>query len=288
MSTILAHHLRTKTFIAVPGVQDMLAAILARQVGFEVLFGSGYWLTGSALGMPDAGLATYSQMLERMTLLKQSSGAEIIADADTGFGGLLNVRHTVRGYESAGVSAIQFEDQEFPKRCGHMPGKRVVPAADMTAKVRVAVDNRQDMLVIARSDALAVEGMDAMLKRLDLYAQAGADVLFPEGVATPEDIHTVASRFDLPIMVNVANKPEGFSLSQQELAEAGTTIAIYPSMTSLAALAAMEAALTALKLGRETELDPAQSFDFSRFSSLIGFDEIRTFEKQYAEKGLSA
>lgn len=283
MSSILARHVRTKTFIAVPGVQDMLAAILARNVGFDVLFGSGYWLTGSALGMPDAGLATYSQMLERMSLLKQSSGAEIIADADTGFGGLLNVRHTVRGYEAAGVSAIQFEDQEFPKRCGHMPGKRVVVPADMAAKVKVAVDNRQDMLVIARSDALAVEGMDAMLKRLDLYASSGADVLFPEGVSTPEEIHIVSTRFDLPIMVNVANKPEGFRLSQAELAEAGTTIAIYPSMTSLAALGAMESALKALKQGMETELDPAQSFDFTRFSSLIGFDEIRAFEKQYAE-----
>lgn len=280
---LLRHHVETKRFIAVPGVQDMLAAILAKQVGFEVLFGSGYWLTGSALGLPDAGLATFSQMLERMSLLKQASGSEIIADADTGFGGLLNVRHTVLGYEAVGVTAIQFEDQEFPKRCGHMPGKRVIAPRDMAAKIKVAVDSRQDMLVVARSDALAVEGMEAMLSRLDLYAEAGADVLFPEGVAKPEDIYQLARRFDHPLMVNIANKPEGFRYSQVELAEAGATIAIYPSLTSLAALAAMETALIALKGGKETELDPEQSFDFARFSSLIGFDEIRAFEQRYAE-----
>lgn len=281
--SIIRHHIENKIFIPVPGVQDMMTAILARQSGFDVLFGSGYWLTGSAYGMPDAGLATYSQMLERMSLLRQSSSAEIIADADTGFGGLLNVCHTVRGYERAGIAAIQFEDQEFPKRCGHMPGKRVVPAKDMAAKVKVAVDTRDSMLVIARSDALAVEGMDAMLARLELYARNGADVLFPEGVSTPEEIHAVSSRFDLPIVVNVANKPDGIRISQSELADAGTTIAIYPSMTSLAALKAMQTALLALKAGMETDLSGESFYDFSAFSSLIGFDEIRSFEEKYAE-----
>lgn len=280
---ILRRHVATKTFIAVPGVQDMMAALLARQTGFEILFGSGYWLIGSAYGIPDAGLATYSQMLERMSLLRQTSGAEIIADADTGFGGLLNVRHTVRGYEAAGIAAIQIEDQEFPKRCGHMSGKKVVPAKDMAAKVKVAVDSREQMLVIARSDALAVEGMDAMLSRLDLYANKGADVLFPEGVATPEEIHAVSSRFDLPIVVNVANKPDGIRLSQSELADAGTTIALYPSMTSLAALKSIQTALLALKNGTETSLLGDSFYDFGTFSTLIGFDEIRSFETKYAE-----
>ena len=144
-------------FIVAPGVFDMISAMLAERVGFDAVYASGYWLTASYLGIPDAGIATYTDMLNRVSRVVEKSTAPVIADADTGFGGLLNVQHTVRGYEKAGVSAIQIEDQEFPKKCGHTPYRRVVPLEDMVAKVKVAVDSRQseNFLVIARTDARA-------------------------------------------------------------------------------------------------------------------------------------
>ena len=125
-------------FVLAPGLHDMMAGVLANKVGFDVVYATGYWLTASAYGLPDAGIATYTQMLDRVATLARTVDAAIIADADTGYGGLLNVHHTVRGFEEAGVTGIQIEDQEFPKKCGHTPGRRVIPPSDMQAKIRVA------------------------------------------------------------------------------------------------------------------------------------------------------
>ena len=281
-SPALREKLETGAFFTVPGVQDMIAAILAEKVGFDMVFASGYWLTASAYGLPDAGIVTYSEMLERMQTLVRTSKAAVIADADTGYGGLLNVRQTVRGYEAAGVTAIQLEDQEFPKRCGHMPGKRVVPAEDMVDRVRVAVDTREDenLLIIARTDAYQAEGLDGTLRRLDSYAEAGADILFAEALPGEDEMRKVCERFDLPLMVNMANTGREPVTSANVLAEIGFAFAIYPSLSSLAAAHAMEQALTRLK---ETEgTDGLSLFDFSEFSRLIGFDEIRAFECKWA------
>jgi 2-methylisocitrate lyase-like PEP mutase family enzyme len=158
-------------FFVAPGLYDMMTARLAREEGFSFGYASGYWLTASAYGLPDVGIATYTQMLDRVeTLVRTVPQMAIIADADTGYGGLVNMRHTMQGYARAGVAAIQIEDQEFPKRCGHSKGKRVVPTADMVARIRVACEARDDdggPIIIARSDARAMEGMDAMLRRLD-------------------------------------------------------------------------------------------------------------------------
>ena len=154
-SPLLREKLERREFIVIPGLQDMIAATMAAKVGFDIVYGSGFWLTASSLGLPDAGIATYTQMLDRMaTLVRSSGGAAVIADADTGYGGLLNVHHTVRGYEAAGVTAIQLEDQEFPKKCGHTPFKRCVPVQDMVDKIRVAAEAREDkknFLIIART-----------------------------------------------------------------------------------------------------------------------------------------
>src|SRR5579871_2271540 len=162
---ILRNKLAKKEFVSAPGIQDMITAVVAKQIGFEVVYGSGYWLTASAYGLPDAGIVSVTQMTDRMATLVRSSKAALIADADTGFGGLLNVHHTVRGYEAAGVTAIQIEDQEFPKKCGHTPYKRVIPADEMARKIRVACDARssEDFLVIARTDARQSEGFDGVM-----------------------------------------------------------------------------------------------------------------------------
>jgi 2-methylisocitrate lyase-like PEP mutase family enzyme len=154
-------------FVVAPGIHDMITAVVSNKVGFDFVYASGYWMTASAYGLPDAGIASYTQMVDRVATLCRTVNAAVIADADTGYGGLLNVHHTVRGYEEAGVAAIQIEDQEFPKKCGHTPFKRVVPIIDMVEKVKVACEARRskDTLIIARTDARQTDGFEGALRR---------------------------------------------------------------------------------------------------------------------------
>lgn len=279
----LKQRLASGAFFVVPGVHDMIATVIADRVGFEVVYGTGYWLTASAYGLPDAGIATYTQMLDRMATVARTSRAALIADADTGYGGLLNVHHTVRGYEAAGVSAIQIEDQEFPKKCGHTPYKRLVPIADMVEKIRVAVDTREDMLVIARTDARQSEGMDGTLRRLEAYAKAGADVLFPEALTSEEEMRTACAAFDRPVMANMANGGLTPVLRGDVLADIGYAFAIYPSLTSLIAASAIEGALIRLRDDGVGEPDDMPMFDFKEFCGLIGFEDVWAFEKKWAQ-----
>jgi len=281
----LREKLAAGRYFAVPGVHDMIAAVIADRVGFNIVYGTGYWLTASAYGLPDAGIVGYSQMVDRMATVKRTSKAALIADADTGYGGLLNVHHTVKGYEAAGVSAIQLEDQEFPKKCGHTPYKRVVAAGDMADKIRVAVDAREDMLVIARTDARQSEGLDGTLRRLEAYAKAGADILFPEALQSEEEMRTVCAAFDLPVLVNIANGGLTPPLNASVLAEIGFAFGIYPSLTSLVAAAAMEKAL--IKLRDEGDGEPADPpvFDFMTFCSMIGFEDVWAFDRKWGQAG---
>jgi 2-methylisocitrate lyase-like PEP mutase family enzyme len=281
---IVREKLARKDFFVVPGMQDMITAAIANKVGFDIVYGTGYWLTASASGLPDAGIATYTQMLDRMATLVRTSTAAVIADADTGYGGLLNVHHTVKGYESAGVTVIQLEDQEFPKKCGHTPYKRLIPLEDMVEKIKVAAEARVDkenFLIIARTDARQSEGLDGTLRRLEAYDKAGADILFPEALTSEAEMATACSRFDKPCMANMADGGLTPILPAKVLAEVGYAFAIYPSMTSLVAAAATEHALRALK---ETgSYETFELFDFKEFCSLIGFEEVWAFEKKWAK-----
>ena len=246
---ILRSKLDAGEFFVAPGMQDMIAAVIANKVGFDIVYGTGYWLTASASGLPDAGIATFTQMLDRMATLVRTSNAAVIADADTGYGGLLNVHHTVRGYEEAGVSGIQFEDQEFPKKCGHTPFKRVIPAEDMADKIRVACAARRDpaTVIIARTDARASEGIDAAIARLQLYADAGADVLFFEAPQGEEEMRRACDALDRPMMANMSNGGLSPMLTAKQLEDIGYAFAIFPALTSLSAATAMESALNRLK-----------------------------------------
>ena len=281
---ILRQTLAKGAFFVVPGLQDMIAAVIANKVGFDIVYGSGYWLTASALGLPDAGLASYTEMLDRMATLVKTSNAAVIADADTGYGGLLNMRHTVKGYEAAGVTAIQIEDQEFPKKCGHTPFKRLISTEDMVEKIQVAAEARADsenLLIIARTDARQSEGLDGALRRLKAYAKAGADILFPEALVSDVEMRTACAAFDLPVMANMADGGLTPILPAATLAELGYAFAIYPSMTSLTAAAAMEQALRSLKDTGQYAGQPI--FDFKGFCSLIGFEDVWAFEKRWAK-----
>lgn len=273
-------------FFVVPGMQDMIATAVANKVGFPIVYGSGYWLTASSLGLPDAGIASYTQMLDRMATLVQTSNAAVIADGDTGYGGLLNVAHTVRGYEKAGVTAIQIEDQEFPKKCGHTPFKRCVPLEDMVEKIKVAAESREDkknFLIIARTDARAGFGVDDAMRRLEAYAKAGADVLFFEAPQSEDEMRRACESFDLPMMANMADGGKTPILPAATLKEIGYAFAIYPSMTSLVAAAAMEMALRKLKSEGLSQTPDLPMFDFTEFCKLIGFQEVWDFEKRWAK-----
>jgi len=282
---ILRQKLDSGEFIVAPGLHDMIAATVANKVGFDIVYGTGYWLTASSLGLPDAGIATYTQMLDRMATLVRTSQGAVIADADTGYGGLLNVHHTVRGYEAAGVTAIQLEDQEFPKKCGHTPNKRCVPTQDMVDKIKVAAQAREDkdnFLIIARTDARASLGVDEAMRRLEAYAEAGADILFFEAPQSEEEMRKACAAFDTPMLANMADGGKTPILPAKVLEEIGFALAIYPSLTSLSAAAAMERALSHLKHSGVSQAPEVPLFDFNEFCGLIGFQDVWDFEKRWA------
>ena len=283
---ILRQKLAAKEFFIAPGMQDMISTAVANKVGFDIVYGTGYWLTASASGLPDAGIVTYTEMLNRMATLVRTSNGAVIADADTGYGGLLNVHHTVKGYEAAGVTAIQLEDQEFPKKCGHTPYKRCISTEDMCEKIKVAVEARTDkenFLIIARTDVRASEGPDAALRRIEAYGKAGADILFYEAPQSEEEMRQACASTDLPMMANMADGGKTPILPAKVLEEIGYAFAIYPSMTSLVAAHAMEQALLTLKHEGLSGSAKSPLFDFMEFCELIGFKEVWEFEKRWAK-----
>lgn len=259
----------------------MISALIANEVGFEFVYASGYWLTASTYGLPDAGLVTYSQMHDRVAALCDTVNAGVIADADTGFGGLLNVAHTVKGYERAGCVAIQIEDQQFPKKCGHVGGRSVVPVADMIDRVKVAVDTREDMLVIARTDARQPESFERAVARGQAYAEAGADIVFVEALESQEEMRQAVKLIDAPLVANMANGGVSPILSASRLSELGFRMAIFPAMAALSAAHAVEMALTNLKQTGRSESVDVPHFSFDKMNKLLGFPEIHAFDARW-------
>jgi 2-methylisocitrate lyase-like PEP mutase family enzyme len=272
-------------FVLAPGIHDMIAAVISNKIGFDFVYGSGFWTTASAYGLPDAGIATYTQMLDRMATLTRTVRASVIADADTGYGGLLNVHHTVRGYEAAGVTAIQIEDQEFPKKCGHTPFKRVVPVIDMIEKVKVACEartNPEETIIIARTDARQTDGFEGAVKRGIAYGEAGADVVFLEALESEAEMREACFRISKPMMANMADGGKTPIYAKKELAALGYKLAIFPSITGLAAGAAIEKALVTLKTTGSSQSPDLPLFNFREFNGLIGFEEVWEFERRWA------
>ena len=272
-------------FVAAPGIHDMIAGVVANKVGFDFVYSSGYWGTASAHGLPDAGIVSYTEMVERLQILCRTVDAGVIADADTGYGGLLNVDHTIRGYEAAGAVAIQLEDQEFPKKCGHTPGKRVIPRADMMRKIEVACAARQsrDTLIIARTDARQMEGFDKAVERGLAYRDAGADIVFVEALTSEDEMRAACERIDAPMMANMADGGVTPILTADALRDIGYALAIYPSLTGLAAAAAAENALTAFKRLGTSQTPEIPQMSFAEFNRLIGFERVWEFDARWAD-----
>jgi 2-methylisocitrate lyase-like PEP mutase family enzyme len=280
----LAQRMKKDALVVAPGIFDLISAKIADRLGFECLYVTGYGVVASHLGLPDAGLATYSDMVGRVAQMAKLTATPLIADADTGYGGLLNVRHTVQGYEAAGACGIQLEDQEFPKKCGHMLGRRVIDAEDMAAKVRVAVESRSDpsFLVVARTDARTTLGLDEALRRAALYLQAGADVLFIESPESVEEMRRIGERFrGVPLLANMVEGGRTPLLDAKTLQELGYRIAIFPGLGFLAAGAALERAYRELKSAGSSKAIPVPLYDFKQFSALMGFDEIAEFDRRH-------
>ncbi|WP_288929173.1 isocitrate lyase/PEP mutase family protein [uncultured Maritimibacter sp.] len=272
-------------FVVAPGIHDMITAVVSNKVGFDFVYSSGFWGTASQQGIPDAGIATYTDMVGRVETLCRTVKAGVIADADTGYGGLLNVDHTVRGYEAAGAVGIQLEDQEFPKKCGHTPYKRVVPTQDMVNKIKVACEARQspETLIVARTDARAVEGFQGAIDRGLAYRDAGADVVFVEALESEDEMRRSNELIDAPTMANMADGGKTPILTAEALENMGYNLAIFPSLTGLAAAAAAERALNVLKTEGTSNSPNIELFDFSEFNQLIGFQRIWDFEAKWSE-----
>ena len=284
-SSCLRERLAQPGLIVAPGVFDMVSLRLADSFGFDALYMTGFGTVASHLGLPDAGLATYSDMVGRVTAMAGMARTPLIADADTGYGGLLNMRHTVRGYEAAGAAAIQLEDQEFPKKCGHTPGRRVIPMEDMVRKIRVAVDARTstDFLIIARTDARTALGLDEALRRADAYARAGADLLFVESPESEEEMRTIGERFELPLVANMVERGRTPVLSRSELESIGYKLAIFPVTAMLAAVQAMANVYATFREQGSSAATTQPLYDFADLTQLMGFEDVWAFEKRYAE-----
>lgn len=281
---VLASRMRKDALVVAPGIFDLISAKIADRLGFECLYVTGYGTVASHLGLPDAGLATYSDMVGRVAQMAKLTATPLIADADTGYGGLLNVRHTVQGYEAAGACGIQLEDQEFPKKCGHMLGRRVIDAGDMAAKVRVAVESRSDpdFLVVARTDARTTLGLDEALRRAERYLEAGADVLFIESPESVDEMRRIGERFrGVPLLANMVEGGRTPLLDAKTLQEIGYRIAIFPGLGFLAAGAALEGAYQVLKEAGSSKEMPVPLYDFKRFSALMGFDDVAEFDRRH-------
>ena len=283
--------LESGQFVSAPGIHDMIAAVVANKVGIDFAYASGYWTTASAYGLPDAGIASYTQMLDRVATLTRTINSSVFADADTGYGGLLNVHHTVRGFEEAGVVGIQIEDQEVPKKCGHTPFKRVVPLEDMVEKVKVACEarrNPRETLIIARTDARQTDGFEGAVRRGLAYGEAGADVVFLEALESEDEMREACRRIGKPMMANMADGGKTPIRSGRELADIGYKLAIYPSATGLAAAKAVENALTVLKTEGTSNSPNLPLFSFAEFNTLIGFEEVWAFERKWARPTAAA
>jgi 2-methylisocitrate lyase-like PEP mutase family enzyme len=269
--------------LLVPGAGDALAARIIEDLRFEAVYLTGAGLANMALGVPDLGLVTLTELVDAAAAIADATALPLIVDADTGFGNPLNVVRAVRALERAGASALQLEDQVFPKKCGHFAGKAVIPAAEMAAKVKAAVDARQDanLLVIARTDALATEGIDRAIERARAYVEAGADATFVEAPTSAADLARIPRELAVPQVANMVVGGRTPLLAQAELARMGFGLVLYANAALQAAVKAMQEVLGALKRDGSLDRVADRLADFAERQRVVGKDRWDALEARY-------
>ena len=281
----LEHRLQQPSALLAPGVYDALSALIAEQSGFEALYLSGASIAYTRLGRSDVGLTTFSEVADTLARITERVSLPVIVDGDTGFGNALNVMRTVKGFERAGAAMVQLEDQTFPKRCGHLDGKAVVPVQEMVGKLKAALDARasENTLILARTDAVAVEGLDAALERAERYLECGVDALFIEALRTPEQMNTACARFAsrVPLLANMVEGGKTPVQSAAELQSRGFKIVIFPGGTARAVAHTLQGYYGSLKAHQTTAPWQAQMLDFDGLNGVIGTDELMAAGKRY-------
>jgi carboxyvinyl-carboxyphosphonate phosphorylmutase len=273
---------RPRLLIA-PGCYDALSARLIDDAGFEAAYMTGFGTSASVLGMPDAGLISFAEMATHAGNLANAIDIPLIADADTGYGNAVNVFRTVKAYARAGVAGLHIEDQDFPKKCGHVEGKRLIPAEEMAGKLRAAADARaeQDIVVIARTDARAVAGVDDALRRSEIYREAGADMIFFEAPESEEELELVAKTVKGPLLINMALGGKTPYVPPSRLEAMGYRLAIYPALLMQSAITAMRDTLAGLKANPD-EHPGKDQISFDEVKKLVGFPEYYEMERKYS------
>jgi 2-methylisocitrate lyase-like PEP mutase family enzyme len=276
--------LKRRAAVVLPGVSNALAARVVADLGFPAAYVTGAGIANTFLGIPDNGLVTLSELAEHVAAIRDVFPGPLMVDADTGFGNAMNMIRTVKVLERAGADAIQIEDQVFPKRCGHFDGKEVIPAAEMVAKVKAAADARSDgdLIIVARTDAIATDGYDAAIARAHAYRDAGADVSFIEAPRTPEQIAGIG-RLPWPQLVNIVLGGRTPELPNTRLKELGFAGVIYANIALQAAVHGMQRALGELRKNGEIGDASALAVDFAERQRLIGKPEFDALERKYKE-----
>ena len=283
----LRARLRKQSLIVAPGIYDAYGARMVEQAGFEAAYMTGNGVSASVLGRPDVGLVDLTLLSRHAHYAASCVDIPLICDADTGYGNAVNVRHTVREFEAAGVAGVHIEDQATPKRCGHLPGARpVIELAEAVGKIEAAVAARRDpdFIIIARTDAATGQGVDAAIARVKAFRQAGADVLFVEmksGPTVVEDMKRITGSVDAPFLVNVDGGGTLAALTAAEIEQLGFRIAIYPGLERYAAGYAIREALVALKRDGSTKAVGERMFSMKQYNEVIGLADVEAWERKY-------
>lgn len=284
MSKKLKEILKEDGILVLPGVYDGLSAVAAKSVGFKALYMTGAGVAYSTLGRPDVGLLSQTEMVEKASYICDASGLPVVADGDTGYGNYLNVIRTVQLYEKAGVSCIQLEDQVMPKRCGHMSGKELIPAEEMVSKLKAACDSRksEDFLIMARTDARAVYGLEEAIHRAHMYLEVGADILFIEAPQSEDEMRTICSEFKgVPLIANMVEGGKTPLRTKAELEDIGYKIALYPGACGRVVSKALVGLYNELYTKGDTKDYLDHMYIFGELNKLVGLDYIKELEHKY-------
>jgi carboxyvinyl-carboxyphosphonate phosphorylmutase len=270
--------------LLLPGAFDALTARVIEQAGFKAVYATGAGFANAAFGFPDIGLVTMTEAVENVRRIADAVEIPVIADADTGFGDLLQVQRAVREFERAGAAAIQLEDQVAPKRCGHFDGQRVIPAADMMRKIAIAADSRRnhDLVLIARTDARGVDGFEAAVERARAYAAAGADVIFVEALLSDEELRELPRRVGVPLLANVVEGGKTPVLTAAELQAAGYSIALFANVALRASMAATARAMEVLRTDGGTHTTTDLLIAWPERQRVVGLADYQAMEDRYA------